>query len=160
MGFFDFFSKRKTAENAGFEKAMLEMSIHPDIKARRTLYAELLESTLLLPTPSPLESSSLETSLKEIQLVTQPGPRNELVWIAFTSKDALHRWRDRFEEAYVAIQGSPLFALAVQNRVESMLINPAGPVAGKITGMELRMLAQGAFPKTGEGKAAGSEPKE
>jgi hypothetical protein len=151
MGFFDFLSKRKTAENADLEKVMLEMSLHPNMKVRRLLYAELLKSTLLLPTPSPLEASSHVTSLKEIQLVTQPGPKNELIWIAFTSKAALGQWRNQFEDAYVAIQGSPLFALAVQNRVESILINPAGPVGGKITGVELQMLAEGIFPKDGDG---------
>jgi hypothetical protein len=150
MGFFDFFSKRKTAENAGLERVMLEMSLRPDMKARRALYAELLKSILLLPTPSPLEASSHVMSLKEIQLVTQPGPKNEVIWIAFTSKASLRKWRHEFEDAYVAIQGAPLFELAVQNRVESILINPAGPIGGKITGIELKMLAEGTIPQDGD----------
>jgi hypothetical protein len=144
MGFLDFFSTRKPAENSHLEKLMREMSLRPDMEVRRLLYAELLKSTLLLPTPSPLESVSHETPLKELQLVTQPGPKNELVWIAFTNKAALRRWRDHFEEAYVAIEGAPLFILAVQNRVESILINPAGPVGGRITGVELQILAESA----------------
>ncbi len=151
MGLFNFFSKRKIYENANLEKVMMEMSLRPVMKTRRVLYAELLKSTLLLPTPSPLESSTFETSLKEIQLVTQPGPKNELVWIAFTSKEALRQWRPQFEDAYVAIQGTLLFALAVQNRVENILINLAGPVSGKITGMELQMLAEGILPRDEDG---------
>jgi hypothetical protein len=152
LGLFNFFSKRKKIENSDLEKVMSAMSVRPDMKARRVLYAELLKSTLLLPTPSPLEASSQGASLKEIQLVTQPGPQNELVWIAFTNKAALRQWRPQLEEAYVAIRGIELFALAVQNRVESMLINPAGPIGGKITGMELQMLAEGTFPQEGDGK--------
>jgi hypothetical protein len=107
-----------------------------------------------------LESNSHETPLKELQLVTQPGPRNELIWIAFTTKAALHQWRDHFEDAYVAIEGAQLFSLAVQNRVESILINPAGPVGGKITGMELQMLAEGTFPQEGDGKTHTVRAKE
>src|SRR5580693_9909372 len=118
MGFLDFFSERKIDENSDLEKVMREMSLRPDMKVRRVLYAELLKSSLLLPTPSPLESTSHETPLKELQLVTQPGPKDELIWIAFTSKTALHQWRDHFEDAYVAIVGAQLFPLAVQNRVE------------------------------------------
>lgn len=143
MGLFDFFSKRKTVENAGLERVIMEISLRPNMKIRRLLYAELLKSILLLPTPSPLEASSQVMSLKEIQLVTLPGPKNELVWIAFTSKVASRQWRNQFEDAYVAIQGTALFALAVQNRVQSILINPAGPIGGKITEMELKMLAEG-----------------
>jgi hypothetical protein len=145
MGFLNFFSTRKPAENSHLEKLMREMSLRPDMKVRRLLYAELLKSTLLLPTPSPLESNSPEKPLKELQLVTQPGPRNELIWIAFTSKAALYQWREHFEEAYVAIQGTELFALAVRNRVESILVNPAGPIGGKITEGELKILATGTF---------------
>src|SRR5579862_3819655 len=115
MGFLNFFSSRKTVENSDLEKVMKEMSLRPDMKVRRVLYAELIKSVLLLPTPSPLEIHSDGTGPKEIQLVTQPGAGNEPVWIAFTSKSALLQWRSHFEEAYVAIEGAPLFALAVQN---------------------------------------------
>jgi hypothetical protein len=151
MGFFDFFSKQKTVENDGLERVILEMSVRPNMKVRQKLYSELLKGTLLLPTPSPLEASSNVMSLKEIQLVTQPGPKNEVIWISFTSKATLHHWRNQFEDAYVAIQGTSLFTLAVQNRVESILINPAGPIGGKITAMELKMLAEGKFSQDGGG---------
>ncbi len=152
MGLFNIFSRKKTVENVNLEKVMLEMSRHPDMKVRRVLYSELLKSILLLPTPGPLEASSSGIPLKEVQLVTQPGTQNEVVWIVFTNRTALQQWRHHHEDAYIAIQGSSLFALAVQNRVESILINPAGPIGGKITRMELQMLAEGTFPGMGDGK--------
>jgi hypothetical protein len=160
MVFFDFFSKGKNVENSDLEKVMREMSLRPDMKVRRVLYAELLKSILILPTPSPLEATPHEKPLKGIQLVTLPGGGNELVWIAFTNKAALHQWRDHFEDAYVAIEGAQLFALAVQNRVESLLINPAGPIGGKITGMELQMLSEGTFPQAGNGLTYSVRAKE
>ena len=157
---FDWFKKKKRIENINLEIVMREMSKKSDMRVRRVLYSELLKSTLLLPTPSPLEALPDEAALKEIQVVTQKGPKNELVWIAFTSKTALTKWRIQSEDSYIAIQGIHLFNLAIQNQVEAILINPAGPIGGKITRMELNMLAEGAFPQGGDGLTHQVRPSE
>jgi hypothetical protein len=113
------------------------------------LYLQLMKSTLLLPTPKPLELPPDGSKLKDLQLVTQPGRAGETIWLAFTSRQALHLWREQFPDAYVAIQGSQVFALAVQNNVDQLVINPAGPVGGYVTRIELQMLAEGTIPMEG-----------
>jgi hypothetical protein len=152
MGFFTFFKRSRKPENSDLEKIMREMSVRPDMKVRRVLYLQLLKCTLLVPTPSPLGASTQGAPLKSLQLVTQPGTEGGIVWLVFTSRTALRQWRPGFEDAYVAMRGDQLFSLAVQNRVEEILVNPAGPIGGKITRMELEMLAEGTLPQEGGGK--------
>ncbi|HVZ81807.1 MAG TPA: SseB family protein [bacterium] len=150
MNFFGLFKQRDG--NAGLERIMAEMATHPDMKVRRVLYLELLKGTLLLPLPRELDPALGGQPLKELQLVTHPSEKGEVLWLAFTSRAALHQWRPQFPEAYVAIQGRQVFALAVQNKVDQIIINPAGPIGGRITRMELGMLAEGTLPiQGGEG---------
>ncbi len=115
------------------------MSVKPTVQTRKKLYQELLNHVLLLPTPGHLEESTHEP-LKEIQVVTQPSPEGKLCWLAFTSQEALYKWKH--ENAYVAIQGSQLFELALRNKVDNILMNVAGPIGGLITRIEIQMLAQ------------------
>ncbi len=152
MGFLERFLSRFKSGNSDLEMVMREMAAHPDMKVRRVLYLELLKGTLLLPLPKELEPSSNGKPLKELQLVTHPGEKGEILWHAFTSRQALHQWRPQFPEAYAAINGQQVFALAVQNKVDQVIINPVGPVGGRITSMELEMLAEGSIPMQGSEK--------
>lgn len=149
MGWLESLFKGKSRENTDLERIMVEMSKNSELKVRRILYHELLKSTLLLPTPSWLENQAEAKPLKEIQLVTQPGPKGELTWLAFTGRHTLELWKGVQDSPYVALRGKELFALAAQNRVDQILMNPAGPVGGRITRMELEMLAEGTFPTEG-----------
>lgn len=149
MGFWEGLFGRFKKENADLERVMAEMAAHPDMKVRRVLYLELLKGTLLLPLPSHLDPPADGKPLKELQLVTHPGEKGKVLWLAFTSRRALHQWRPQFPEAYAAIKGQQVFALAVQNNVDQVIINPSGPVGGRITRMELEMLAEGSLPVQG-----------
>ncbi len=160
MNWLESFLKTKNRENAGLERVMVEMSKNPDLKLRRILYRELLKSTLLLPTPVWPESTSAERPLQKLQVVTVPGSTGEAAWLAFTSREALCLWKGVGDCPYVAVEGGPLFTLAVQNRVDHILVNPCGPVGGKITRVELEMLAEGTFPAEGGSQTHGVQARE
>jgi SseB protein N-terminal domain/SseB protein C-terminal domain len=146
MGFFDFLPGRKVGENAGLERVMTEMSARPDIKVRRVLYQELLKGTLLLPTPGPAHLPPGGAPLKEVQVVTRPGAPGETVWIAFTGLEPLRLWWGQPGSPHLAVKGEELFPLALRNRVDTLLINPAGPIGGRLTRMEIQMLAERTIP--------------
>ena len=63
--------------------------------------------------------------------------------LAFTDADALRAWRPEGSACH-ALRGPVPFALALDSEVDAIWLNPAGPVAGKITHLEIEMLAQGA----------------
>ncbi len=159
MGWLKSFLKVKNRENEDLERVMVEMAKNPDLKVRRILYRELLKSTLLLPTPSWPQEFAGGSPLKEFQVVTVPGPSGELVWLAFSSHEALRLWKGVEDSPYVAVRGGPLFTLAVQNRLDHLLINPCGPVGGKITRVELEMLAEGTFPAKGGSQTHGVQAR-
>lgn len=149
MGIWKRIVERFRGENADLGRVMAEMAAGPNMKVRRVLYLELLKATFLLPLPNDPDPSLVGKPLKELQLVTHPGEKGEVLWIAFTSRKALHQWRPQFPEAYAAIQGKEVFALAARNGVDQVIINPAGPIGGRITRMELEMLAEGTLPVQG-----------
>jgi len=87
------------------------------------------------PTPTP----------SSVQLLSQRGPKGELIWMAFTDEKALSQWRSAGSH-YLVLPGTQLFHMAVENQVDSVLVNCAGPVGGQVSKAEIQMLAEGKIP--------------
>ncbi len=110
----------------------------PEIRA--ALYAALLESTLILPT-----AESFGASDAPLRLLAGENQGGETVLLAFTDEEAVLKWKADGAD-YVALRAPALFALAARQQAAEVVINPAGPVGGRVLSHEFAPLAQGQHP--------------
>lgn len=109
-------------------------------ETRAALYAALLESTLILPT-----AESFGASDAPLRLLAGENQAGETALLAFTDEEAVLKWRADGAD-YVALRAPGLFALAARQQVAEVVINPAGPVGGRVLSHEFAPLAQGQHP--------------
>lgn len=112
-------------------------------ETRAALYAALLESTLILPT-----AESFVATGASLRLLAGEDQTGATVLFAFTDEDAVLKWAAEGAD-YVALRAPALFALAAQQQVAAVVINPAGPVGGRVPRHEFAPLAQGQLPGDG-----------
>jgi hypothetical protein len=121
---------------------------------RRALYSELRKCTLMLATPGePLGKGTAEAP-REIRFIASTDATGKTSMLAFTSDAAIAAWRP----AGCVVTEMParsVFALAVQQMVDRIIINPRGPTGGFLMRREILALAEGWDPgcaKTNIGK--------
>ncbi len=101
---------------------------------RRKLYEILLETTFCLP------SSGSD------QITATQNENGEMVLAAFSDPAALRRWEAK-PKSMLVMPAEQLFQMAIENDFAEILINPAGPVGGKLAKHEFTRLAQGVIPE-------------
>ncbi|HNT73949.1 MAG TPA: SseB family protein [Anaerolineae bacterium] len=107
---------------------------------RAALYAALLDSTLILPTVE-----SFAAANAPLKVWAGENSSGETVLLAFTDADAVLKWAADGAD-YVALRAPSLFALAAHQQAAEVLINPAGPVGGRVPRHEFALLAEGRLP--------------
>lgn len=131
MGLFDFFRRRPTLEDcmAGED--------------RRALYAKLLESRLLLPTPG-LGGQQLEPGAA-VSFVTMNDSLGRRAMIAFTGEAALRAWQAE-GCAHIVVPVRELARMALASNLEAVVVNPRGPVTRVVEKSALVALSKGRMP--------------
>lgn len=137
-------------ENAQLVAAMAAVVKHDVPLTRRALYEALLESTLILPTVEETELTSAQPGEDDdfgldLRLLTYEGEDGSPLLIAFTDENAVLAWNPE-GISYVALSGPDLFTLADYNEISEIILNPAGPVGGRILRQEVESLARGELP--------------
>jgi SseB protein N-terminal domain len=124
--------------------------------SRAHLYQALLEASLLVPlsglTPGDLAGRwrwLADQPLLELSVTQQPD--RPITVAMFTTTEAAERWIRSAEPptdlaALVLLTGGQAFALALHAGVTRVVIDPAGPVAGELTLIELAALGAGRLP--------------
>ena len=121
-----------------------------DVETRETLYTALLESTLIVLTVEEFGESLLPerqvlTSGQALKLITIENEAGDQLLVAFTDAEAVLAWIPE-GASYLALGAPALFALALNNDIAGVIINPAGPVVGRVLRPEFLALAQGKLP--------------
>jgi hypothetical protein len=129
--------------------AMAGVAHNDNGQTRRALYEALVNSTLLVPTAAQGEDPqpgwhSLEEDT-QLQFIVLTNPQGQTALPVFTDEEALRLWQPE-GAPYVAFHAHDLFALALQNNADALVVNVAGPTGGEITRHELSVLAQGTLP--------------
>lgn len=126
-----------------------------DETTRRALYAALLKSTLILLTGEEFSNTLIPQHQtvgagEALKLVTIENVTGDSFFVAFTDEDAVLAWIPD-GSPYLALQATALFTLAANNDIAGVIINPAGPVIGRVLQHEFLPLAQGRLPFEDEG---------
>lgn len=105
---------------------------------RRKVFEILMETTFCLPSSGSDESTS--------QITATQNEDGEMVLAAFSDPVALRRWEAK-PKSMLVMPAQQLFQMAIENDFAEILINPAGPVGGKLMKHEFTRLAQGVIPE-------------
>ncbi len=130
--------------------ALYAASKHNDKATRHALYTALLESTLILLTVAEFseglipEHQTFEAG-HALKLVAIENDTGASLLVAFTDEDAVLAWVPE-GAPYLALKAPALFTLVLRNEMAGVIINPAGPVVGRVLQPEFSALAQGQLP--------------
>lgn len=117
---------------------------------RASFYQALLAANLVVPTSRPLACERDESGAailpqdEPIPLITVENDAGERAMLAFSDSAALRAWRAGAES--VPLAAHTLFAIAVQNDFDAVVLNIAGPDGGDLSRREFSMLVQGMLP--------------
>ena len=115
---------------------------------RKNLYTELARSTLLVVVPSRphgLEESRPENTTK-LSICTFQNSKGDTVVPVFTDEDSLRQWKPE-GASYTALAGQDLFRVIAQSAATEIVVNPAGPIGGRLPRHEFEAIAQGHTPE-------------
>ena len=104
---------------------------------RKAVYRALLSTSLIVPTQRESADSPAFTYAQDEPLNGRP------VYVAFTSTQALERWRPE-DLNHVEVEGAELFTVLAGSDAASVLINPKGDIGGELYSHEIVMLAEAA----------------
>jgi SseB protein N-terminal domain/SseB protein C-terminal domain len=136
-------------QNRELLAAIRSVAERDDPQTRETFYAELLRSTLLLPTVGDTDEG---VQVDGLRLFTTP-PADDGSWklLVFTDESAAAAWRNE-GVTLTSRPAAELFALAVASPTSGIVLNPGGPAGGELTRREFATLAEGSIP-TGDAEA-------
>jgi hypothetical protein len=169
MKFLDrLFSKRQGSQydgdNAVLVKAMHELALNNNPENLKRMYEELLNSTILIPTPELPTASRLGKESDgdvTLQLVSISDGQGHKLTPAFTDIEALRNWDPNTPCLSAHARG---FFETISNHfgdIQGVVINPFDPIrkmirpAGRITRGEFEVLARGLIPRPQEGGLVG-----
>jgi len=126
---------------------MLAVAQGDSPEKRRALYAALRKSTLILATPgAPADGKThISDGNTQIRFIANTDNTGKVALLAFTSEAALLAWRP-VGCTYTALPATAVFSLAVEQQMDSIVINPRGPTGGFLTRREILALAEGWDP--------------
>ena len=125
-------------ENEDLVSSMRQLARTRSGDARRRMYTELVNATLLIPV-NPEAPDELEGGDEFLVTDTLDG---HPVFLAFSDWDSLRRWNPR-GWCYVPVHGSEFFELTLERDLGSVQINPNGEVGGELYRHEIEMLVEG-----------------
>lgn len=148
MGIFSHFfgSSETAAENGALVMAMRRASSRPSPRADQAVHQALLASDLIIPTARTLEDATARSRPTSEQSLTVPmitirNDDGQIAMLAFTDEEALRAWCSQ-GCAWKALHGPDVFAMALETRVDRVIINPAGPTGGTLDRCQIASLAE------------------
>lgn len=114
---------------------------------RQILYRRLLDSLLIVPTPDAPDEGAEGASDEgeELNFLTYENDTGDTMLIAFTSEGAALAWEPE-GLSYIGLRGQDLMRITVENEIEDIVLNPAGPQTLILGWDEITALAQGTLP--------------
>lgn len=143
-------------DNHALETAISQLEGEPQKSAyplQIRFYETLLESDILLPI---LGDAHLSEGLPVLSLETPTGERGLPL---FTSPENLSLWSDRATH-YVAMPFASLCGLALEARLDYVILNLAGPFGCEISFHDFSYLAEGLLPPPYPGQQPGQQMDE
>lgn len=133
--------------NPELVQAMRRVAVNDSRATRHALYQALMRSVLLVPVANRPGSPGWKTLNQDttMQFIVTTKPDGRTGLLAFSDSQAMQRWKPS-GSGFVGLEATTLFALALQNGFDSVIVNVAGQTGGEITRGELELLAQGLFP--------------
>jgi len=163
MFFQKLFLKRRGSqpsnENADLIQAMHDLALRDDAESRVRMYEQLLNSTLLIPTPEFPEASPAERNqggLVSLQLTLITDNQNRKLTPAFTDIEALRNWDPNTACLSARARGFFETVSTYFPDIQGVVVNPFDPIRKKIRPMgtiskgEFEVLARGLVPRPGE----------
>jgi hypothetical protein len=123
--------------NEDLHRALEAVASEPSVKDRQRLYELLSTITYCVP--------SHQNEAGSLAIPASRNAQGEMVMGVFTDPPALKRWAPGAAE-FLAIAAWKLFDIMLQNGFAEIVINPAGPVSGKLTRAEVERLMRGEIP--------------
>jgi hypothetical protein len=153
MGLFKkLFKRNYSPANSALDQVLRKLATDDSPKIRERFYRELLDSRLFLATPGAAVAEEVPvncpiTNEKEdgIGFIATNGPDGKPAMIVFTGQAGFEAWQTEGCEC-VEMPSGEIFKLAINNQINSIVINPRGPFGGFITQREIRALAEGSIP--------------
>ena len=149
MGLFtQFFGHKKVViENGPLISAMQRAEANPLPQSVRAVHQALLESKLLIPTTRAVGEASGwlgHRSEKEltVPMVSSRKDDGQVDMIVFTDEASLKAWAAK-DCGWVAMRGPDVFAVAMESRVDHVVINPNGPTGRTLDRPQIASLAEG-----------------
>lgn len=129
--------------------ALAGWAAEPSPTTAARVHAALLEARLLVPVvaglaPSEGPSSTGDAEAAEMSLPTILGGDGRVALPAFTSIDALARWREQARP--VPVPGAEVVQAVISEGCSALLLDLAGPVSFVVEGQALEDLAAGYVP--------------
>jgi len=152
MGLFKSLLGRNKDATASLEQVLKKLASDDSPKLREKFYRTLLDAKLLLATPGataedvPVSCPITNQEEDGIGFIATNGPDGKSAMIVFSGRAGFEAWQAAGCEC-VEMPSSEIFKLAIDNHINSIVINPHGPFSGFITQGELRALAEGAIPQ-------------
>ena len=130
--------------NDAVVEAMRNVAVHDSPDRRAMLFQLLVESVLVVATPTP--EPGARTAGPEESVTLRTGTDNVGSFLpVFTDLESLSRF---FPEGsgYLSLAGTALFAMAEQSGLDRIALDPGSPTSGFITRPEFEALARGRLP--------------
>ncbi len=141
-----FGSSGTVAENGSLLSAIQRAASKPSPRADQAVHQALLASDLIIPTartvgdPTPRGQPSADQALT-VPMITIRNDDGQIAMLAFTDEEALRAWCSQ-GCAWKALHGADIFAMALETRVDRVIINPAGPTGGTLDRRQIASLAE------------------
>ena len=152
MGLFDnIFRRSGKASMSALDQVLKKLATNDSSNLRERFYRELLASRLFLATPSaattdvPVACPITNEKEDGVGFIATNGPDGKPAMIVFTGQVGFEAWQAEGCEC-AEMPADEIFKLAINNQINSIIINPRGPFGGFITQRELRALAEGSIP--------------
>jgi hypothetical protein len=133
-------------DNTLFIEAMKTSASVNTPESQQALYEAMLSSIFILPAPND-GSPAGQIAFKQgdhLHVMTMHLSDQRVAWPLFTDKTAMLRWKSISH--YYQFDAIDAFALADKHRIDTLMINPAGPIGGQVAGWEIHWLALGEIP--------------
>jgi len=140
--------ERPEAQNPRLLRAMEAISYSDTRTNRKALYTELVRATLLVVIPSRPDGcggGQVEHTTK-LRICTFQNLKGDTVVPVFTDEDSLRQWKPE-GASYTALTGQDLFRVVSQSAAAEIIVNPAGPIGGRLPRHEFEALASGHTPE-------------
>src|SRR5437016_6216954 len=132
MGLFNnIFKRADKATGSRLEQVLKKLAADGRPKLREKFYHELLDSKLFLATPGataevPISCPITNEKEEGIGFIATTGPDGKPAMIVFTGQAGFEAWKTDGCEC-VEMPSNEIFKLALNNQINSIVINPRGP---------------------------------